>query len=327
MLRSALVAWLWLGCVDAGAGAKEAPGDSIQQDVKYVWPITTWKVPLTPFPGPGNGKALEDRSLASNLADIAIKAYDKYMKDILPFELKADPQFAEEFANGDSTRMNLAFLRWQKRVYADVKKGQVPLDELSWDGKPIPKHKGIDYTWRELYSSPEFKKLRSQLNRLSGMYLSYAGRNDEGERPRFRIFIWASVFRFADSMRPLARTGAMVTGTFFAKYHSDRRGAQKFAFEDPRGINPPFGKTHNHQPREGELIMFPSWASHFITPQPKNFTNVFFQFVVWPQEGARDFDWEDDATGDYTYRKQFNIKRPKGAGDATPSKKKPKTEL
>jgi len=304
------VAGLWFeqaGAITPPAAADKS--DTIQQDVKYIWPTTTWSVPLTT---PTNGgKSLLDASLVERLADMGEKAFDTYVNDILPKELEADSQFAREFAASDATRINAGFSRWQKRVYSDLKK--VPLIELSWDGSPIPKYKKVNYKWQELYDSREYKSLRFQIERLTGMYLNNLGKGDDQTRRRFRTFIWVEVFRQADSMRPHVHTGAHTAGVFFSRYSSDE-GAQKFAFEDPRGINPPFGKTHNHQPQQGELLIFPSWASHFVTPHPMNSTNVFFNFVCWPPDGAPELDWEDDTTGDYVYTKQLNIKRPKDRG-------------
>lgn len=40
------------------------------------------------------------------------------MNKTLPLELELDKAFAEEFNSADHSRVNLAFHRWQKRVYA-----------------------------------------------------------------------------------------------------------------------------------------------------------------------------------------------------------------
>merc|ERR1711933_548689 len=119
---------------------------------------------------------------------------------------------------GDAGRMNLAFSRWQKRVYSDTKR--VPLDELSETGSPIPKYKGlkIPYKWKDFYNSPEYRSLRGHIERLAAMYLSNMGASDGGRR--FRTFVWFEVYRYADAQAPHAHTGNSVTGTFFARYAS-----------------------------------------------------------------------------------------------------------
>merc|ERR1712107_824664 len=99
-------------------------------------------------------------------------------------------------------------------------------------------------------------------------------------------------------------------------------------FEDLRGVNPPFGRTHHHQPQRGELLLFPAWASHFLTPHSGNTSNVFFNFLLWPPGGTSDFDWEDDILGDYTYSKTSRIRaqspvpKPEGAAASKPQRRK-----
>mmetsp|Transcript_133374 Transcript_133374/g.231664 ORF Transcript_133374/g.231664 Transcript_133374/m.231664 type:complete len:368 (-) Transcript_133374:47-1150(-) len=331
MAVAAAVAGFWLQ--QAVADSETAPrasgppenADVIPQDVHYIWPVNVWSVPLTSYPGQG-APGLEHPALLRTLTTIGERAFDRYVRDVLPRELEADPVFAEEFAQLDGSRVNQGFARWQKRVFSRLKR--VPLDELSMDGKPIPRYQNISYEWPELYESKEYKLLRRHINKIASSYLSSMSKEGGDERQRMRIFIWVEVYRFADSRKPLALTGSMVTGVLFARYMSQYgRGAQKFNFEDPRGINPPFGRTHSHQPRQGEMLLFPSWSSTFITPNPVNNSNVFFNFLCWPQGGSREFDWEDDVSGDYVYRKQFSIKRP-GAGKRKKGQQaKEKTEL
>lgn len=277
--------------------------DTISQEVKYIWPVMTWTVPLTP--------GLIDASATARLAAIGEEAFDHYVKEILPKELQIDKKWEADFTTSDASRMNLGFVRWQKRVYSKLRR--VPLNELSWDGSPIPKYPNVNYEWNELYKSRELNALRTQIERLSSMYLNHIGKDGNRGRRRFRTFIWVEVFRYGDAHRPRVRTGAATSGIFYARYSSSKEGKQKIAFEDARGINPPFGKTHNHQPKEGEIQIFPSWASHFVTPHRTNSTNVYFNFVCWPPDGAPELDWEDDATGDYIFRKVYNIRRPKDA--------------
>ena len=82
----------------------------------------------------------------------------------------------------------------------------------------------------------------------------------------------------------------------------------KVHIEDPRGINPPYGKTHVVTPQQGELVMFPSWISHVITPNTAaNSTVVVFAFCVYPVEGPTDLDWEDDPTGSMVVKKEFEL--------------------
>merc|ERR1712070_390762 len=72
--------WMLLAVVGLLAPQVIGQADFIQQEVKYIWPVMTWTVPLVP--------GLLEASAASKLAQIGEKAFDKYVQDILPQELK-----------------------------------------------------------------------------------------------------------------------------------------------------------------------------------------------------------------------------------------------
>jgi len=212
---------------------------------------------------------------------------------------------------------NHGFLRWQKRVYSE--KSRYPVEELNWDGKPVPRFKQIDYDWNELYNSIELAVL---LKRVEGMANHFMAQLTGQERPhRFRVFPWVEVFRPGDFQWPHVHTGAALCGAFFARYDNSSEGhnRQALVFEDVRGMNPPYGKDHHHMPEQDELVFFPSWAPHKFTPNNGNSTNVVFRFLLWPPGGAQDFDWEDDLLGDYTFRKKSKIKSKATAKPANPT--------
>jgi len=163
----------------------------------------------------------------------------------------------------------------------------------------------VDYTWPELYENAAFKRLRVRIAELSKLYLKRTGYEDLPSR--FRIFIWAEVFRRGDALRPGVRTdGAYLTGRYFA---SATRGSLKLNFEDTRGINPPYGKTFSHAPFEGNLVLFPTWASHFITPNMRDDTVVCYSFLVYPPDGSG-ISWKDDRTTQVKVMRSFEA-RPK----------------
>jgi len=276
--------------------------------VQYVWPTVVWNVPLL---SGGAG----DANLSARLADVAERAFDQYVSSVLPRELEADPAFAKEFREADGSRVNLAFLRWQKRVFA--KAARVPVEEIDWDGKPVPKIQGISYEWPELYNSQEFRVFMRKVQTMASSFLNSL--SEDKDKHKFRAFAWAEVYRPGDFQRPHMHTGAAVAGMFFARYAPGPSDGQTLVFEDMRGLNPPFGRTHEIQPAEGELVLWPAWASHFLSPHPGNTTNVFLSVLLWPSGGAEDFDWEDDVTGDYIYHKKSSIKPKQQAGQGQPA--------
>ncbi|CAK9086807.1 unnamed protein product, partial [Durusdinium trenchii] len=139
-----------------------------------------------------------------------------------------------------------------------------------------------------------FRKLRFHINALSKLYLKRTGHDPRNLPKAFRSFVWVEVFRKGDSLRPSAHTdGGYLMGRYWPQL---KKNALKFNFEDPRGINPPFGKTHSHLAEEGDLTMFPTWASHFITPNMKSQPAVCYTFAVYPEDGNT-LDFEDDLSG------------------------------
>lgn len=319
LLRTAAVAVAFGGlqrlpCVLAEDSLESKP--ITDQDVMYIWPVTVWNLPLKNFgKDKGQGSEVSDEELVAHVADLAEKGYERYLHEVLPRELEIDTAFAEEFRVSDGslevrtgTEVNMGFLRWQKRVFS--KRSRSPVEELNWDGKPVPKHPDISYDW-DLYSDRYFNLLLRKVKQTAIKYLGSFGDRHEG---KFRLFPWVEVYRKHDFQRPHVHTGAQCAATFFAR--SDAATGPKLVFEDVRGMNPPFGQRHEMAPVQGELVLHPSWASHYVAPNQGNTTHVFISFLFWPPNGAPDFDWEDDPSGDFIYKRKPKIKqavRPKSA--------------
>lgn len=277
---------LLLSCL-LGLGCYQAYAEEEEVKVTYLWPILMTSVPLS---GP---EGIETHSWGETLANVGLAKYRAYVNATLPKELELDTAYAAEFATLDHSRVNMAFNRWQRQVYGEHM--AVPLHQLTSQREQLPKLPGVDYAWPELYEHQHFRTLEGHIDKLSRKYLRRAGYKELPDK--FRIFIWVEVFGPGDAMRPMARTdGAYLSGKYFA---TGDQSAIKFAFEDPRGINPPFGKTFNHEVYPGNIIMFPVWASYFITPNMKNTPVVSYSFVVYPADG-NDRHWHDDKTAAYT---------------------------
>eukprot|EP00434_Breviolum_minutum_P017034 symbB.v1.2.015031.t1/scaffold1037.1/size142759/3 len=267
--------------------------------VDFLWPIHLSKIPLsTQTVG-----SLEPPTFGEELAKVALEGFEEYVNKTLPLELELDKHFADEFHGADHSRVNLAFRRWQKRVYAEQNRDIYPVDGVDSGADilqrgPHPDFiagvtkgaaplKDVNYTWPALYENSAFRKLQADM-------LDRSGHTPDDLPKTFRMFIWAEVFRKGDSLRPSAHTdGGYVMGRYWPQL---KKNAMKFNFEDPRGINPPFGKTHSHSVEEGALTMFPTWASHFITPNMKSKPAVSYVFIVYPEVGNT-LDFEDDLTG------------------------------
>jgi len=264
-------------------------------------------------------ESFEEPSFAEELAEIGLRGFEEYVNHTLPKELELDKPFAEAFDAADHSRVNLAFRRWQKKVFAthhqdifeanfdESAEGGSLLDvgptAESLAGHTVGRMAGGDsqaswpkvgYSWPELYDNAAFKRLRARINEIARLYLKRSGHDREDLPRKFRIFIWVEVFQPGDALRPSAHTdGGYVMGRYWVRA---QKNSMKFNFEDPRGINPPFGKTHSLSVAEGTMTLFPSWASHFVTPNMKKTTAVCYVFSVYPENGNT-MDFEDDSTG------------------------------
>lgn len=271
---------------------------SLEGKITLLWPVHFSSIPLST----ASKSSLEAESFGAELAKIGLAGFKRYLEQTLPKEFELDEEFREIFREADHSRVNTGFLRWQKRVFAD--RAQVSTSTLTSRGELIPRLSGIDYTWPELYDNPTFKQLLSRIDQVSRLYLKRTGYTKEQLPKRFRIFTWVESFGRGDAMRPYARTdGAYLMGRYWP---AAGRGSLKMNFEDPRGINPPYGKTYSHAIYDGNLALFPSWQPHFITPNMLNMTAVCFTFLVYPAEGNV-LDWRDDLTGSLEVNRSVRV--------------------
>jgi len=287
--------------VQQGGKPQLQPGQ-ISQDVKYIWPSALSEEPAV-FPGD---------TFAAELAKIGHSQYDKFVKEMLPLDLKSDAKFAKDFTSGDSGRTNKAFNRWQKKVWSHFRK--IPISEIDWDGKEIKRTKGVPYKWPELYQSKAWNEMESRVMMWVSSYFRRLRLLRDGESrgrpPYMKVFPWFEVYKAGEWAEPQAHTGAPACGLICLTCGRGA-GQQNIVFIDHRGKTAPFGRTHEMPMHQGQLFLFPSFLEHYVKPHRGNETNVVIRFLAWYEGGAPDFDWEDDRLGDYTYEKSYAIKATK----------------
>lgn len=284
--------------------------------MKFLWPIHLSSVPLsTP-----DAEAFESPDFHKELAEIGLRGFQEYVNKTLPKELELDKPFAEAFLTADHSRVNLGFRRWQKRVFAMRNKKLFPanFDEESQGLGILDAGNDADfllsntkahwpevnYAWPELYENARFQRLRARIQEIARLYLKRSGWEKDELPQRFKIFIWVEVFQPGDALRPSAHTdGGYAMGRYWVQA---KKNAMKFNFEDPRGINPPFGKTHSLPVNVGTMTMFPNWASHFLTPNMKSKTIICYAFSVYPERG-NNLDFEDDETGKFIWTDRKSV--------------------
>lgn len=285
-----------------GFGAQPNTPTADGGKVTYLWPVHFSSVPLSK--SKAQPQAFEPEEFGTELRNIGLARFNEYLTSVLPKELEIDKEANAEFQKADHSRINMGFFRWQKRVFADHE--GVPVEQLSARGDLAPRLDGINYSWPELYENRAFRKLKTRITELAKLYNKRAGYKESPSK--FRIFSWVEVYNKGDALRPGARTdGAYLMGRYFADAKSD---SLKMNFEDPRGINPPYGKTFSHPVYQGNMVIFPTWVSHFITPNMGDHTAVCFVFLVYPP-GGNTLNWRHDSNADIRIERNLSVGKDK----------------
>ena len=83
-----------------------------------------------------------------------------------------------------------------------------------------------------------------------------------------RVCVWGGAW-FAVHLTPVSYACRLVpsrpqlSGTYYVTVPP---GAGNIVFRDPRGALPPFEHTFHHAPRNGDMLVFPSWLVHEVAP-------------------------------------------------------------
>ena len=164
------------------------------------------------------------------------------LQAILAAHAEVAAAYAENITDSDPSSpngLNAVFFRWQTTADSDG--------------------------WRAMFAA--HPDVLAQLERFwqSAVDLFLHG---IGQPPRFlaersrEMHPWATVHAECCWHDLHSHPGQLVSGVF---YLSVPEGAGKITFYDPRGPLPPFDDTYQILPREGDLLIFPSWLPHLVT--------------------------------------------------------------
>jgi uncharacterized protein (TIGR02466 family) len=110
-----------------------------------------------------------------------------------------------------------------------------------------------------------FARLRGVVQRMGDLLLRQIGvpEAEVRERDRRSIHAWATVHQRCVSHLLHTHPGHLLSGVYYVRM-PERAG--HIVFHDPRGPRFPFDQREQVQPRPGDLILFPSWLAHTVTP-------------------------------------------------------------
>jgi len=118
--------------------------------------------------------------------------------------------------------------------------------------------------WKIFAQQPEVRQLLEYMQTATDMFLRTIGQDEDFVRNRGReLFAWATVHESCISHAPHSHPNEIVSGVYYVKMPDD---AGAVMFDDPRGPLPPFDNRITVRPKEGDLILFPSWLIHQVEP-------------------------------------------------------------
>eukprot|EP00051_Salpingoeca_urceolata_P018759 m.266296 g.266296 ORF g.266296 m.266296 type:complete len:280 (+) comp19274_c0_seq5:196-1035(+) len=121
--------------------------------------------------------------------------------------------------------------------------------------------------WEQFFAQrQDVKQLLKFFHWATDLYLGALGQSDDDIAGRSRsVHAWATVNKDCIGHSVHTHPDNMVSGVYYLQVPED---AGPIVFEDPRGGLPPFDDTEVIHPKEGDLILFPSWLRHKVEPTP-----------------------------------------------------------
>jgi len=224
-------------------------------NVHMLWPTHVEVIPITEDIG-----GWEPASFHERIADEAISGWKRFRDEIGPSLPHGHP-LRNQMYQSHAGALNDGFFHWQKRLFEA--EGNFEKSLQRDDGGPPTPPPDAPSSWPEMNALPEYNKLRRLVEKLSRRYLMRSGMTEQmAYGLNYSLFNWCAVHAPGEFHGPHTHVGEYHVGVFYAKAGPT---AGKFRLGDPRGHSPPYGKTHIHTPRSGDLVFFPSWLSHMAT--------------------------------------------------------------
>ena len=118
----------------------------------------------------------------------------------------------------------------------------------------------VSSTWIRMTSSAAYRAIVAFVTAAA---VRYVGRMSLDPHPKLSMVSWAAVQQVGGYHDVHTHTGDSVVCVLYARVGKQ---SGNLMFHDPRGYNPPFGRSRIHQVQTGQLILFPSWMPHSVLP-------------------------------------------------------------
>jgi len=192
-------------------------------------------------------RALSQRALDAFEALLARDAADSNNK-IGTSSSSATANDPSQLHRGDSAAgANERFFAWQRDQHA-----------LGSRAEPA---------YLELVRSSEWRGLLSMFDSYARAFLESLDKGalwPPASSSRPPLFCWAAIARDGNSHLSHTHPDNLLSGVYYARVPASGAGA--LLFDDPRGPRWPFDGRFIHRPQAGELVLFPSWLVHQVTP-------------------------------------------------------------
>lgn len=156
------------------------------------------------------------------------------------------------------------------------------------------------FTQKVLDRMPEFRLLNYYVSEAVRRYVAFNALSPA--IARMSVFWWTSMHKDGSFHKAHTHGDSTLSGIYYARVPP---GAGALFFEDPRGGGgggsgrPPFGEggTFTHFPREGDIVLFPSWLVHQVERTRGFEDRISFSFNLgqagWLRTSDVSFKYDD----------------------------------
>jgi len=258
------------------------------------------------------GPALDTTALQEELNSLAIN-----ILTIFDTMWASTPEkHSGAFEDAGRDQHGAAFSRWQRDVLSRHKRN--PLRNTSVPVSATGKVNAVSAEaetslLKLLSNSDAYARIRRWAVSLGEHYLQDAAQLSVSEEAPLQAMVWCEALRHADMVGPEAHFGSVAAGLVWSR---QQQSVRRWVFQDPRGINAPFGRRYEVNADEGVAAVFPSFLSYYVEPGGPNEGHdtmaevaLLWRFAVWPPVPESEWSWVDDPLAQVVLRQSSKVQQ------------------